>query len=229
MCTITYLPTSEGYVITQNRDESPLREPALFPRQKNTERQKLLFPKDPEGSGSWFVSEKSGTTACIMNGVYHSDKTSADFKHSRGLVPFHFFEYKSVETFLNNYAFEGIQGFTLIVVSADSVHKIHWNEVSIDHQSYAPQPLIFQSNPLYNPEQKAMRRSWFLDWIKNNPEDSILDFHKHQRQDNPTESILMDRQIVKTVSIIQRHFSPTSGLIKYAELENIENFQKVSF
>ena len=31
MCTITYIPTESGYIVTQNRDESPLREKAVFP------------------------------------------------------------------------------------------------------------------------------------------------------------------------------------------------------
>ena len=229
MCTITYIPIKNGYIVTQNRDESPLREKAIFPIRKNINNQPILYPKDPEGSGSWFVSAKSGLTICVMNAVYHHDKTSADFKHSRGLVPMHFLEFNSIENFVENYAFKGIQGFTLIVCSKEKVDKIHWDENSVAHSSFEPKPMIFQSNPLYNPDQKAKRKAWFEDWLDKNNAANILNFHQEQKQDNLAESILMDRQIVRTVSITQRAFSSISDEIRYAEVESLKNFQKINF
>ncbi len=112
MCTITYIPKDNGYIVTQNRDESPLREKAIFPVKAIANDIPIVYPKDPEGSGSWFVTAKNGITLCIMNAVYHPDKTSADFKHSRGLVPLHYLDYSSSEDFVNAYEFEGIQGFS---------------------------------------------------------------------------------------------------------------------
>lgn len=229
MCTITYIPTDSGYIVTQNRDESPFRERAIFPVNGKVNNEPIVFPKDPEGSGSWFVSVKNGLTICIMNAIYHLDKTSADFKHSRGLVPLHYLDFSSSEHFVKEYDFEGIQGFTLIVCSPDQIDEIHWDEENVAHTLFNPEPLIFQSNPLYDSEQKVKRKAWFTQWLESNNPSSILDFHQSQQRDNLAESILMDREIVRTVSITQRSFSPNSGQIQYAEVESLKNFQKINF
>ena len=229
MCTITYIPTDSGYIVTQNRDESPLREKAIFPIKDTYSNETIIYPKDPEGSGSWFVTAKNGLTICIMNAVYHPDKTSADFKHSRGLVPLHFLKFKNSEQFVNEYDFEGIQGFTLIVCSQDSVNEIHWDEHKVEHSSHKSSPLIFQSDPLYDYDQKAKRKAWFKQWLNTNDAAKILEFHQTQIPENLAESILMDRKIVRTVSITQRSFSPISDKIQYAEVESLKNFQKIYF
>lgn len=229
MCTITYIPTDNGHIVTQNRDESPLREKALFPIKDNVHNQSIIFPKDPEGSGSWFVTAKGGLTICVMNAVYHPDKTSADFKHSRGLVPLHFFEFSSSEHFVAEYDFKGIQGFTLIACSQESINEIHWDESKVKHTSFKPSPQIFQSDPLYNPVQKAKRKAWFKSWLSRNESVNILDFHKEQRSENLAESILMDRQFVRTVSITQRAFLSNSDKIQYAEVDNLKKFNKIYF
>lgn len=228
MCTITYIPTESGYIVTQNRDESPLREKAIFPVKAIVNKIPIIYPKDPEGSGSWFVTAQNGITLCVMNAVYHPDKTSADFKHSRGLVPLHYLDYSSSEDFVNAYKFEGIQGFTLIVCSREKVDEIHWDENKVTHTTYKPGPLIFQSNPLYNSIQKAKRRAWFEQWLNTNDSSNIIEFHQSQQQNNLAESILMDRQIVRSVSITQRIFSSITNQIQYAEVESLKNFQKMS-
>ena len=229
MCTITYIPTQNGYITTQNRDESPLREKAIFPITDTINNEPVLFPKDPEGSGSWFVSTKGGLTICVMNALYHPDKTSADFKHSRGLVPMHYLEFTSSEQFVENYTFKGVQGFTLIVCSKEKVDEIHWDETHVTHNAFEPKPLIFQSNPLYNTKQKALRKHWFENWLDVNDSANVLEFHKDQRQENLSESILMDRHFVRTISITQRAFLSNSDEILYAEVENLKNFQKINF
>jgi len=227
MCTITYIPTESGYIVTQNRDESPLREKAVFPVKETINKESIIFPKDPEGSGSWFVSAKHGLTVCIMNAIYHPNKTSADFKHSRGLVPLHYLEYESNEQFIKDYDFKGIQGFTLVVCSQENVNEIHWDENKVTHQSFSPAPLIFQSNPLYTAEQKAKRKLWFENWLDVNDSTKILEFHKAKKQENLAESILMDRHFVRTISITQRAFLSNSDEIQYAEVENLNNFKKI--
>jgi uncharacterized protein with NRDE domain len=228
MCTITYLPTPNGYITTQNRDESPLRERAVFPVRQSTSNSEIVFPKDPEGQGSWFVANKNGETLCIMNSVFHFDKTSADFKHSRGLVPFHYLQFNSVDQFKNNYEFDGIQGFTLVICAQTVIHEIEWDEKKVVHNKFEPKPLIFQSNPLYNPNQKKKRAQWFEYWLRDNPTDEILNFHTLQFEENKAESILMDREVVKTVSVVSREFSSKSDDLLYVETENLKNIQHFS-
>ena len=66
MCTVTYLPLSDGCLITSNRDEALARDRAEFPTAHDYKGQALLFPKDPRGQGSWIASNHASRCACSM-------------------------------------------------------------------------------------------------------------------------------------------------------------------
>ncbi len=215
MCTITYLPVNDGYILTQNRDESPLREEAIFPVQDEVSGQRIIYPQDPEGTGSWFVSTELGVTLCVMNGIFHPNKKPGQFRHSRGLIPLQFLEYANTHDFLNHYQFEGLEGFKLLACSEKGVDEIKWDEVSVTHHRYAPSNLIFQSDPLYDHSQKQFRSGLFDAFMRSHQVTDILDFHTKPQVDDPTVDILMDRQVVRSVSTVQRHFHKDENRVYY--------------
>ena len=49
MCTVTYIPHHNGYLLTSSRDERFSRPAALPPAEFKLEGRTLLYPKDPEG------------------------------------------------------------------------------------------------------------------------------------------------------------------------------------
>ena len=202
-----------------------MREAAIFPVEKTVLDSELIYPIDPEGQGSWFVSEKNGITACIMNGAFHPNKKDGDYRHSRGLIPLHVFEFRDIDHFISSYPFQGLEAFTLIVATKATVFEIIWNESELKHHSHPAIPLIFQSTPLYPYPLSHKRLLWFDSWLNLNNEENIIDFHRTQDSSNKEESILMDREIVKTISITQRKFGIDSDLIQYHEVENL-NFSK---
>jgi hypothetical protein len=218
MCTITYLPYKNGYILTQNRDESPLRTEAVFPVKESRAGHDLIYPQDPEGSGSWFVSTEAGLTLCVMNGAYHANKKPGDYKHSRGLVPLHYLEYVHANAFLNEYHYRQLEAFNLLVCGPGGVDEFVWDENEMVHHKHAPGQLIFQSAPLYNAEQQAFRRRLFHQFLAENNVDDVLDFHTKSQTDNPALDIRMDRQQVKSVSTIQRIFTSGENNVAYLPL-----------
>lgn len=218
MCTITYLPHHNGYILTQNRDESPLRTDAIFPVRENRSGQELIYPQDPEGSGSWFVSAENGMTICVMNGAYHPNKKPGDYKHSRGLVPLHFLELGTEQAFLNDYHYRELEAFTLLVCSPDGVAEFIWNEKSMQVNNHPVKHLIFQSAPLYDAQQQAFRINLFRQFLRANQPSRILDFHTQPQTEDPAIDIRMDRQRVKSVSTIQRIFKEDSNQVSYLAL-----------
>lgn len=220
MCTITYIPTSDGFIATQNRDESPLRSEALFPLTREVNHQKIWFPKDPDGLGSWFVSSKTMTVG-IMNGAYHPDKKEGDYRHSRGLIPIHFFDYKGPKEFTQLYPFKGLEAFTMVIMANTGVHVVDWDEEKLHFSEYSRAPLIFQSKPLYPSPQNQMRQKLFEDFIQTKPDTEIIDFHKLKFKTQPEMDICIDRQVVKTVSISQRTLSHQSNTLLYAPTKTL--------
>ena len=218
MCTITYIAYKNGYILTQNRDESPLRQDAVFPVKAEIGGEQVIYPQDPEGSGSWFVSTQSGTTICVMNGIFHPDKKPGQYRHSRGLIPLHYLHFEHTRQFLKNYEFNELEGFKLLVCNQQGVDEITWDEERVSHQFHQPQNLIFQSDPLYNAEQKAFRTGLFTSFLQKHEAQNILDFHTEPQTADPTVNILMDRKMVKSVSTIQRHFLAGQNQVGYLKL-----------
>lgn len=85
MCTVTYLPVSTGFVLTQNRDEAPTRSPQIISKEKRFGTE-LLFPKDTKAGGTWIATARDGRTACLLNGAFEKHKHEPPYRLSRGLV-----------------------------------------------------------------------------------------------------------------------------------------------
>lgn len=222
MCTITYLPHDGGYILTQNRDESPLRAEAVFPVSEQIGSNAIIYPKDPEGSGSWFVSTHNGTTLCVLNGAYHPDKKPGAYKHSRGLIPLHYLDFTDVKAFVDAYHYHELEAFTLLVCTATGVTELCWNEETMQVKNHPPHHLIFQSAPLYNSEQQLFRQQLFTQFLKNNDAASILNFHTKPQTDDPALDIRMFRQQVKSVSTIQRVYGASGNHVSYMALKDAE-------
>jgi uncharacterized protein with NRDE domain len=218
MCTITYLPFQDGYIVTQNRDESPLRAEAIFPVKEKINGSDVIFPQDPEGTGSWFVSAANGLTLCIMNGAFHPNKQPGDYKHSRGLVPLHFIELGDEHNFVNTYHYRELEAFTLLVCSPNGVSEFIWNEQKMQVVKHAPKALIFQSAPLYNYKQQKHRTTLFTRFLERHDAHQIIDFHTKPQAENPMIDIRMDRAQVKSISTIQRMFNANTNQVAYMPL-----------
>jgi len=218
MCTITYLPFKDGYIVTQNRDESPLRADAVFPVEDDVQGQKIIYPKDPEGSGSWFVSAQNGLTLCVMNGAYHPHKKDGQYAYSRGLIPLHYLGFADAVDFLKNYAYHKLEAFTLLACTPFGVDEFIWDETDMNHQRHPAKALIFQSAPLYNAAQKAFRKGLFQNFLSQNSTEEILDFHTKPQTEDKALNILMDREVVKSVSTVQRTFFEENNEVRYLKL-----------
>lgn len=85
MCTLTWLPESDGYAIFFNRDEQRSRArakpPGYFPHYD------AIMPIDPQGGGTWLALHRSELTLCLLNHYKHevTAATNSSFA-SRGKV-----------------------------------------------------------------------------------------------------------------------------------------------
>ena len=91
MCTVTYLPLKDGFIITSNRDEGLLRKPAEVPKVLVNGKLKILFPRDGDAGGTWICTAEGGRTVCLMNGALCGIITNPRTGKSRGLVVLNFF------------------------------------------------------------------------------------------------------------------------------------------
>jgi hypothetical protein len=229
MCTVTYLPKKDGFIITSNRDERLLRKVAETPRVTERGVDKILFPKDGEAGGTWICTSQSKRTVCLLNGAFVPHIRQLPYRKSRGLVVLDFFKTVSVLDFAKDYDLDGIEPFTMVIAEDKKLYELRWDG---KNKFFKPleekQPHIRCSVTLYTPEVIAMREQWFENWLavhKNYLVHEILLFHLFAGEGDDSTKIRMSRAgIVKTVSITCIEQSGNKQNMYYSDLKGENNF-----
>lgn len=209
MCTVTFLPKGpQSYILTSNRDETPTRA-ALHPAMYDRHGHSLWFPKEPLAGGTWIVTDKQRFTLCLLNGAFLAHKRTPPYRLSRGQMVLEFFKYASVDGFLSEYVFEGIEPFTLVLV--DSTEETRVTELKWDGTKAHTRPLdaskahIWSSATLYPEEIAEQRANWFDQWLQQHEsfeQEQIMEFHKYGGRGDLWNNFVMKRgDNLQTVSI----------------------------
>ncbi len=185
MCTVTYIPTNDGFVFTSNRDEHVSRSKTNFPESLTVGGEPIFFPKDPLSKGSWIAASKS-RVVCLLNGAFAKHKHLPPYRKSRGLIVLDAFHYDSFETFAQQINLNDIEPFTLISIEIDALEnmpkitELVWDG-SKKHYAYknVQQKHIWSSSTLYDHDLKQKRAEIFRDLDPKNAEE-ILYFHQNE-------------------------------------------------
>ncbi len=66
MCTLSFLPTKNGYAAAMNRDELFSRAAALRPQKFNMNGTEAIYPREPAG-GTWMACDGHGNLLALLN------------------------------------------------------------------------------------------------------------------------------------------------------------------
>jgi hypothetical protein len=225
MCTVTYIPLKEGFVLTSSRDEKTVRSTAklqAFVDLKTT----LVYPKDMLAGGTWIAASNKKQIACLLNGGFENHTKDYEFGQSRGQILLASFNYDSQLEFMSSVNLEGVKPFTLLLIDYQNdilFHELVWDGEKKHIAKINPEnPRIWSSVTLYSKEDREIRQSWFNKWIIDNQESSdckILDFHQAKHCDVPSLNILMKREnFQQTVSISQIWSTKNEEIFDYYDL-----------
>jgi hypothetical protein len=222
MCTVTFLPAAFQTFITSNRDESPDRQAnELFTFQQD-DQHTIHFPLDPLSEGSWIALAESGRVVCLLNGAYEAFIPLPGYRMSRGKVVTTAASTHDIKDFLENFPLHDVAPFTLIVYERpDQLRQLIWDghKKTIEEPD-SSLPHIWSSVTLYPPPVRAFRKSLFDQWLKATKDydrESIMAFHRMAHGD-PANDFVMDRQIVKTLSITSIMVEQNKSSIAYLNL-----------
>lgn len=222
MCTLTYLPTPTGFILTHNRDERMDRPTSKEFQQKQVGAQTLYYPEDLEAHGSWIAFSDKGIAACLLNGGSKTYKRKVPYRKSRGLVVLESFEYDTVHDFYKEYNFTGIEPFTLLIRSPKEFCKITHDEDETVIELLNPNVThIWSSTTLYTKEVREKRKKWFEAWLAKKPAlnpDNIRAFHNSAGDGDTENDLVMSRWgILKTLSITQVSIESESASLVYQD------------
>lgn len=211
MCTLTFFPRGEqGFILTSNRDEIFSREPSELPTVHDIQGKKLLFPRDPQGGGTWIAASEDGRVACLLNGAFGRHKRNPPYRMSRGIVMLEQFLYNGPCIFFEDYNLKGIEPFTLVILDQQperNITIIKWDgKDRYISPANAWKPGIWFSPMLYPPEIVEKRQQRFESWMKDYPQPEIPQirhFHLLGRDESDEgEPIFLNSQYaVHTVSV----------------------------
>ncbi len=205
MCTVSYLPTSKGYIVTSNRDESPDRAITQV-AQFQVGAHSVHFPRDPKAGGSWFATASDGRTVCLLNGAFEPFDITVHYPDSRGTALLNSLGHHNLKEFSVKYDFTRTAPFTMLMTDGRVLEQLIWDGQSAHYDSLDPgMPHFWSSVTLYAPDVRKYRRSLFEDWLRSEQEftaENIVVFHEYGHSDDPVNGFVMNRdERVKTLSI----------------------------
>jgi uncharacterized protein with NRDE domain len=83
MCTVTYIPQSQGFIITSSRDEKLQRltlQPAIYEHFVS----EIVYPKDKMAGGTWIAVNMQNHIGCLINGAFENHQKQDHYQKSRG-------------------------------------------------------------------------------------------------------------------------------------------------
>lgn len=235
MCTVTYLPRPQGFILSHNRDEAPARSPHSIVRDKNILGDAMIFPRDTKAGGTWIATSRQGRTACLLNGAFVLHTRQLPYRLSRGIILLDFFNWERPEAFFQSYELDRIEPFTFLyfeksedVSSVRLITELRWDGQQRYLKNLDPQiPHFWCSATLYPPEMQLRREQVFRHWLPPDPLSpnpqittrQITQLHLTGSVNDPENDYVMNRAgKVQTVSLTQVIVDEKNARMRYFDL-----------
>lgn len=224
MCTVSFIPTEEGIIITSNRDENRERGPA-FPVIENHGNYQLAYPTDPKSGGTWIAVKDNGDVAVLLNGAFENHIKLPSYRKSRGIILLEIIQSKFPEQTFDEIILAEIESFTLIIYQKGSLKECRWDGSQKYKKSInINQPHIWSSATLYPKPIRDEREQWFNSWIERQTkinQDKAIHFHKFAGIGDKENALVMARKNnISTVSITSIKVNSTTVSMLYKDLKS---------
>ncbi|GMN10521.1 NRDE family protein [Croceitalea sp. MTPC9] len=221
MCTVSFIPRKDSFVITSNRDEHISRSPAYKPKVELINGLKVVFPKDPKAGGTWFAVNEKNVAVVLLNGAFENHKSTGNYEKSRGLVVLDIVGHHNPQIYLEETDLMNIEPFTVIVVEKGKVVELRWDgkdrfiELLDSSESY-----IWSSATLYSKMAINKREELFSKFIDENDinTSTIIDFHSNNHQDFQNGFVIDRASGLKTFSVTQAVLGKEKICLKHINL-----------
>jgi hypothetical protein len=229
MCTVSFVNSPKGVIITSNRDEKVIRPSAGAPKNYCLNGKNILYPKDAKAGGTWFVIDENGTVLVLLNGGKTKHVPALFYRRSRGLIALDIISSESPKDFWNQINLEDIEPFTLVLYQQEKLYELIWDGlVKMKTVLNANKNHIWSSVTLYPKEIRQKRYNWFFDFLKDGKEISaseMLNFHQNTEQGDSENGLIINREnVLKTLSITQAVIDKNKCVLRYYDLVKTQDF-----
>ena len=225
MCTVSFIPVKDSFLITTNRDEKLSRKIALAPGLFEYNSKKLFFPKDADAGGTWIVMKENGDVAVLLNGAFICHKAEPPYRLSRGIILLDIFSTERPSVTFTKSDLSEIEPFTIVLLENNCLYEFMWDgNEKYCRQLEVNRPYIWSSSTLYDGFAVKKREQWFASFLNTHPtptQQDILNFHHFTGDGDKQNDLLMVRgEMYTTVSITSILLTKDRGSIKYMDIKN---------
>lgn len=207
MCTVSFISRNGTIYLTSNRDENVARKKAFKPAIEQIDDTVILFPKDPQGGGSWFIINEHNHAGILLNGAFKNHVSTGNYARSRGLILLEVMTSTHPYRDLSLKDLKGIEPFTLILFQDDYLYQCRWDGLK---KYFLPLPIdedyIWSSSTLYDIESKNKRECLFKKFVGNtiiHNGDDIINFHLTNQGDFENGFVIKRKSGIETLSVTQ--------------------------
>lgn len=218
MCTLTAinLSTDEGklgYRLIMNRDELRTRSRALPPEWREVDGVRAIWPTDPDGGGTWIAASEMGLTLALVNSFPEPMPKLPEDRVSRGLIIPRLIASEGIEGVVDG--FESIEverfaPFRLVAVDLAEGESgieprmlvVDWNREELAVETHLDGPICLVSSGLG--DSVVEPRLGLYEEMLVEPGLSVANqdrFHAHRWGDRPELSVMLSRELARTVSV----------------------------
>jgi hypothetical protein len=223
MCTVTFIPGSDHIYITSNRDEKLARSTAQTVAHHPGKSGTLMYPRDPDGGGTWMAVHERGDAAVLLNGAHQRHIPLPSYRMSRGRILLDLLDQYDPGKAFESISLDGIQPFTAILLEGGCLTERRWDgEIKMSRMLNPTQPQIWSSVTLYESSVIEHRKQWYSEWLPQHPLPTpldIMEFHAFADQDDPGNGLQINSSAgIATVSICCLEIGPDSFRMHYLDL-----------
>lgn len=225
MCTVSFIPGENNFIITSNRDEKTSRKIAIHPKMSLYQGQKLFYPKDTDADGTWIVMKENGDAAVLLNGAFICHTDEPPYRLSRGIILLDIISTERPSITFTKINLQDIAPFTLVLIENNNLYEFRWDGI----EKYCKQltmnrAYIWSSTTLYDGFGIQRREQWLASFLNSHAaptREDIVNFHHFTGDGDRQNDLLMTRDgTYCTVSITSILLTKDRGSIKYLDMKD---------
>jgi len=228
MCTVSFIPIKDKFIITSNRDEKTTRKNAIRPEIFVYNGHKLFFPKDGDAGGTWIAMKENGDAAVLLNGAFICHAVEPPYRLSRGIILLDIISTERPSLTFTKINLQDIEPFTLVLLESSCLYEFRWDGAEkYCRQLSSNRAYIWSSATLYDGFVVKRREQWFASFLNSHltpTQQDIINFHRFTGDGDKENDLLMTRDgMYSTVSITSILLTKDRGSMQYFDIKKATN------
>ena len=229
MCTVTVLPSAQGFTLTMNRDERRSRHESGLCLEAAAGRH-YCYPVDAESGGTWVGMNDHGVALALLN---RYQAPSSEHAKSRGGIiatGLGLGAFSSIAESMKTLPVDQYNAFDCLLVGRHSACLFSWNKEQYRYQTVSyDEGIMLTSSSERIEAVREYRQQQFTRWQAEWGVAGEVDrFHLQQSHDMQHSAVFMARENTHTKSLVQITVNASQGTLNYYDRKALQANSRLS-